>query len=564
MPYTWPNSLRLPFWAIYVDDICIAAEVTKGPQLLPSLGTHLAELGLSLQPEKTRTLLPPEMPPEQLLDADLHSIRHTFSPGLKICGQAFDGTLDTVTPYGPDQWAAQSLQDDAAALAQKLRKLEQIPQGATEGSPAVQTALLILRSVWPGACLHLLRQLPPNLTQEYTETVQDLFQNTLQTLLHLPALSPPHKRVIALPLAHGGLAFPHLPTLAIAARISMLATIPRTPANRAFFDSHLRDELNRLGTQFDDLIEGRTADVLGQIAEPPPGRSFRGLQKKLMAQHHTQLSRELLCLGPDHQRLIDAWFAHHSSDDPLTKAVHPGQSSWLLAKPTPHRSLPDTAVIYGVRRRLGLSANPADLTCTHVTSNGRECGKLIDHDAVHAMNCQRGYIHLRHDQIRDHIAQYARTCGFIAQAEQCMRTGDDDSGPRDLHRADVHIGGAPTGEVWVDVRVCHALKPRSIDPFLRAQEITKNEQYGFQGAPPSGVHKQVRPFVLDVRGRAAQAAVELANWLIGHRLARLQSQRGITYAEATAIATEEFWTPISVGLCRCWGSAISGLRLPLP
>ena len=345
-----------PFLGIYVDDICIAAEVSKGPHLLPRLGIHLAELGLSLQPEKTRTFLPPEMPPEQLLDADLHSIRHTFSPGLKICGQAFDGTLDTVTPYGPDQWAAQSLQEDAAALAQKLHKLERLPQVAAEGSPAVQTALLILRSVWPLACLHLLRQLPPNLTREYTETVQDLFQNTLQTLLRLPALEPPHKRVIALPLAHGGMAFPHLPTLAIAARISMLVTIPRTPANRAFFDSHLRDELNHLGTQFDELIEGRTADVLGQIAEPPPGRSFRGLQKKLMAQHHTQLSRELLRLGPDHQRLLDAWFANHSTDDPLTKAAHPGQSSWMLAKPTPHRSLSDTAVIYAIRRRLGLSA----------------------------------------------------------------------------------------------------------------------------------------------------------------------------------------------------------------
>ena len=140
-----------PFLAIYVDDICIAAEVSKGPHLLPRLGTHLAELGLSLQPEKSRTLLPPEMPPEQLLDADLHSIRHTFSPGLKICGQAFDGTLDTVTPYGPDQWAAQSLQEDAAALAQKLHKLEKIPQGAAEGSPAAQTALCLAGSLPPPA-----------------------------------------------------------------------------------------------------------------------------------------------------------------------------------------------------------------------------------------------------------------------------------------------------------------------------------------------------------------------------------------------------------------------------
>ena len=136
-------------------------------------------------------------------------------------------------------------------------------------------------------------------------------------------------------------------------------------------------------------------------------------------------------------------------------------------------------------------ASPPSLLSPHVTSDGRVCGKALDHDAVHAINskfCQRGYIHLLHDQIRDYLAQYPRTCGFIAQAEQCMSMGESDKGPIDLHRADVHIGGAPTGEVWIDVRVCHVLKPRLIDPFLRTQEVTKNEQYVYEGLPPPGVH----------------------------------------------------------------------------
>ena len=215
------------------------------------------------------------MPPDQLLDADLHSVRHTLSPGLKICGQAFDGTLDTVTPYGPDQWAAQSLQllknfvSLKSSLLVPLREAQPYKRRYSYCALCGQELAYIF-----------FDSFHPNLTQEYTETVQDLFHNTLQTLLRLPALEPPHKRIITLPIAHGGMAFPHLPTLAIAARISMLATIPRTPANHTFFHSHLRDELNHLGTQFDALIEGRTADILGQIAEPPPGRSFRGLQKK--------------------------------------------------------------------------------------------------------------------------------------------------------------------------------------------------------------------------------------------------------------------------------------------
>ena len=81
------NLQDTPFLGIYIDDVCVAADVDHGPALLHRIGSHLAERGLTLQPGKTKTLLPPEMPPDQLLAPDLRSIRHTFSPGLKICEQ---------------------------------------------------------------------------------------------------------------------------------------------------------------------------------------------------------------------------------------------------------------------------------------------------------------------------------------------------------------------------------------------------------------------------------------------------------------------------------------------
>ena len=104
---------ELPFLGIYFDDIVVATSIDEGLNLLRRLSAHLALLGLALQPEKTKTLLPPEMPPEQLAHPELQTVRDTFSAGLKICGQAFDGCLEICTPYGRDQRATQVLQDEA-------------------------------------------------------------------------------------------------------------------------------------------------------------------------------------------------------------------------------------------------------------------------------------------------------------------------------------------------------------------------------------------------------------------------------------------------------------------
>ena len=105
------------------------------------------------------------------------------------------------------------------------------------------------------------------------------------------------------------------------------------------------------------------------------------------------------------------------------------------------------------------------------------------------MNCIRGYLHLRHDTIRDHLAAYARTCGLLAEVEQCVAQGETvEQGEganqaaraaRPLHRADVHIAGATVGDVWLDVRVSYAPQARRIDTHLRAQEVAKRKEYGY-------------------------------------------------------------------------------------
>ena len=68
-------------------------------------------------------------------------------------------------------------------------------------------------------------------------------------------------------------------------------------------------------------------------------------------------------------------------------------------------------------------------------------------NGAHAISCQRGSFHYRHDHTCDRLTQHARMCGFIAQTEHCIRTVVQDAASRQLHRADVHIAGTTEGEV---------------------------------------------------------------------------------------------------------------------
>ena len=108
---------------------------------------------------------------------------------------------------------------------------------------------------------------------------------------------------------------------------------------------------------------------------------------------------------------------------------------------------------------------------------------------------------------------------------------------------------------------------RQLDSFLRGQEAAKPEKYGHKASPPPWVHAHIQPFVLDVRGKAAQAAVELAGWLISHRTQRLLSQRGSTYGEAIALATRALASSLppcqSCSLPMFWAVDCDSLAMPL-
>ena len=318
-------------------------------------------------------------------------------------------------------------------------------------------------------------------------------------------------------------------------------------------------------------------NIVGNDGQGVPGRSLRGLQKKLADNYHKSTVKELRSALPEGNQILAAWQAHCTTSTPGERPRHPGQGAWLTAKAAGPLTIPNLAYRHGCLRRLGLPSIAPGHTCQRTLANGRNCGQAVDPIGSHLMSCNWRLVMHRHNTLRDHIASYCQQAGLPAHTEQYAVFGPhlrprpqpqeaqdhDEEEPaqgaprRQVHKADVCIAGVATAAVYVDVRVTQAPCTSTMDAHLAAQERRKREEYGEPNPMPPGIHAGLRPFILETRGRAAPAAQEVSQWLVNRRAARLQSHRKMAYGAAMTQAIQEFWEPISCALVRVWGKALA-------
>ena len=129
-------------------------------------------------------------------------------------------------PLGDEAFLKQWLDDKTRILERKLRKLQSLPMADFPDAPLAQTALLILRAMWPGSINHLLRSLPAPLTRSWVESLQPIMDEALAQIVGIPTLSHAQDKMRSLPIGKGGLALPDLGDTAMAARLAALATLP--------------------------------------------------------------------------------------------------------------------------------------------------------------------------------------------------------------------------------------------------------------------------------------------------------------------------------------------------
>ena len=116
----------------------------------------------------------------------------------------------------------------------------------------MQVAWALISKTLPPRVVHLLRAHPVEQTQEMCDTLQDALVNAVRQLMGQPYISADQLQLAKLPVTAGGLGLPDLPTLALAARASCIATLPRAEHT----DSFRKELVKQEGTLLLDRLRG--------------------------------------------------------------------------------------------------------------------------------------------------------------------------------------------------------------------------------------------------------------------------------------------------------------------
>ena len=238
----------------YFDDTILtgpADEITKVLQQLPKL---LQPSGLELQPSKTQIWAPHS---ECLRNAPLlRELRNKMKDprGLVVVGEALGNTATEAFFVGDEAFVSDHLRGVAETILADLRNIGCLPDKLHSGQAGVQVAWALIAKTLPPRVVHLLRAHPVSETAELTEMLQEGLQDTVRQLVGVPAAAADQLCVARLPVSAGGLGLPHLPSLAVIARCSALATMPRASDTASYRQTLLDSETNTLFHRLRDVV----------------------------------------------------------------------------------------------------------------------------------------------------------------------------------------------------------------------------------------------------------------------------------------------------------------------
>ena len=215
--------------------------------------------------------------------------------------------------------------------------------------------------------VHLLRARPVEQTQELCDTLQDALLDAVRQLLGQPTTTADQIHLAKLPVTAGGLGLPHLPTLALIARASCIATLPRAAHTDSFRHTLVRQEGDHLLERLRGISEKHPAQLAGDLMDAPPGLSLRHLSRKLTKSIH---SKAVSDLWRRRAELSDAvrhqWLRNLPGDSPGRADSYRGHGEWLHWLPGKcETTLLDPVFRLGLSQRLGYPA----------PGTGQQCGR---------------------------------------------------------------------------------------------------------------------------------------------------------------------------------------------
>ena len=122
----------------------------------------------------------------------------------------------------------------------------------------------------------------------FYDNLQDALLDIVRQLPGQPSLTADQLHLARLPVTAGGLGLHHLPTLALIARTSCLATFPRAAHTDSFRLFFVRQEGDLLLERLRGLSEKHSAQMAGDLMDAPSGLSLRHLSRKLTRSIHSK------------------------------------------------------------------------------------------------------------------------------------------------------------------------------------------------------------------------------------------------------------------------------------
>ena len=185
--------------------------------------------------------------------------------------------------------------------------------------------------------------------------LQEALVDTVRQLLGQPTISVEQLHLAKLPVTAGGLGLPHLPTLALVARASCIATLPRAAHTDLFRQNLVRQEGDNLLERLRGISEKHPAQMAGDLMDAPQGLRLRHLSRKLTRSINSKVVSDLWRRRAElSDTLRYQWLRNLPGDSPGQPDSYHGHGEWLHCLPGKwETTLLDPVFRLGHSQRLG-------------------------------------------------------------------------------------------------------------------------------------------------------------------------------------------------------------------
>ena len=447
-----------PKWAGYIDDTVLMCANEDLDRTWEAFQNATARAGLQVNDAKTKLWSPSgQIPP--------HWQNKAVDGGTHICGYPVWHTTaedyrDASTPFGTNEHLRNFLTQHAQDWHRRLEVLQRLIEVLGPNTTALRNALRLMHASLLKRHLRLFRVLPWAVLRGWAQELDDSVVRFMSTTLNVDAWPLSATHVLRGPIAAGGLGFA---SLVDEVSVNFLAG---SLALR--FHSHNNHQEEPWPPGFDEA-QGDYERITGSM----PHRALEMTQMEY-DQGHAHAGRGLrkLWLTVQRTRAYRKRFPNmlvksmrRSSLDHAQREAATLTSAWLHGWRGP-----------------GMYAAPLDprSRCSYIYRNtGRVCAARMDEHGVHIGTCAFAGRIMRHNLVRDQIAEIAIEAGFGVQREQEVECGRMVAAPETHKRADLRITSVAGASYAIDVTICSTRDAQGTT--ARNLGIGENNKFGAYG-----------------------------------------------------------------------------------